>query len=298
MSAIGLEHTAVPQNRLLQLLRRHPLVWYFLIAFAFTWTYDLLFLVRFPLPDILGRSTPRDFGPSVAALVMTAVVAGRPGLARLLRRLVLWRVTVAWYLFALLGIPAIYILGILLVPGALASFTAPSPGRWLLYPVLFLVILVLGGPLFEEPGWRGFALPRLQERWGPLPGAVILGFLWATWHATEYLTPDFSAANGGLTLRGVGVFALAAIGFSVILTWVFNHTHASLLIAILLHTAINWSQGLTSDLFPAAAFNETGPVVAFGVTALVIAAATRGRLGYARPGDGSGRGPSEVVGRP
>jgi membrane protease YdiL (CAAX protease family) len=297
MSAIGLEHAAVRQNRLLALPRQHPLVCYFVIAYAFTWTYDLLFLVLFPLPDVLGRSAPRDLGPSVAALVMTAVVAGKPGLKRLCQRLVLWRVNVVWYLFVALGVPAIYILGILLAPGALASFTAPSLGRWLLYPVLFLVIMVLGGPLFEEPGWRGFALPRLQERWGALAGAVILGLLWAGWHATEYLTPDFASANGGLTVKGVSVFVLAAVSFSVIITWVFNHTQASLLIAILLHTFINWSQGLTSDLFPAAGFSETGPVIAFGLTALVIAVATRGRLGYVRPGDDAGRSPGAVVGQ-
>src|SRR2546423_509777 len=80
----------------LQLLRRYPLLCYFLIAYAFTWTYDLLFLVLFPLPDVLGRTTPRDFGPSVAALIMTAALAGKPGLRRFFRRLLLWRVPVVW----------------------------------------------------------------------------------------------------------------------------------------------------------------------------------------------------------
>jgi membrane protease YdiL (CAAX protease family) len=297
MSAIGLEHADVRQNRLLALLRQQPLICYFVIAYAFTWTYDLLFLVLFPLPDVLGRSAPRDLGPSVAAIIMTAAVAGKPGLKRLGQRLVLWRVNVGWYLVVALGVPAIYLLSILLIPGALASFTTPAPGRWLLYPVFFLVIMVLGGPLFEEPGWRGFALPRLQARWGPLAGAVILGLLWAGWHATEYLTPDFASANGGLTVKGISIFVLAAVSFSVIITWVFNHTQASLLIAILLHTFINWSQGLTSDLFPAAGFNETGPVVAFVLTALVIVMATRGRLGYVRPGDDAGRVSGAVVGQ-
>lgn len=92
MSAIGLEHADVRQNRLLALLRQQPLICYFVIAYAFTWTYDLLFLVLFPLPDVLGRSAPRDLGPSVAAIIMTAAVAGKPGLKRLGQRLVLWRV--------------------------------------------------------------------------------------------------------------------------------------------------------------------------------------------------------------
>src|SRR5438874_8844642 len=77
---------AARPNRLLWLLRRYPLLGYFLIAYAFTAAFDLLVTARFP--D--APSFPRDFGPSVAALVLTAAIAGKPGLKRLLRRLVLW----------------------------------------------------------------------------------------------------------------------------------------------------------------------------------------------------------------
>jgi membrane protease YdiL (CAAX protease family) len=276
----------------LALLRRYPLPCYFVIACAVTWTYDLLFLILFPLPDVLGRTTPRDFGPTVAALVVTAAIAGRPGLRDLRRRLVLWRVRAGWYLVPFLGVPALYLLGILLVPGALASFTVPAPATVLLWAALFVVGLVLGGPLLEEPGWRGFALPRLQERCGPVAGSVVVGLLWAAWHAPEYLTPDFAAANGGLTVGGVGVFALALVSFSVVVTWVFNHTRGSVLIAILLHAAFDWSQVVTGALFPAAAFNEVGPVIAFGLAALLLVAATRGRLGHVRPGTSAAPGPA------
>jgi len=285
---------AARRNRLLGLLRRYPLLSYFLIAYAFTSAYDLLVLARFP--D--APSFPRDFGPSLAALVLTAATAGTPGLKRLLRRLALWRVPVGWYLFVLLGIPAIYVLGLLLVPGTLASFTPPSSVGWLLFPGVlgFVGTLVIGGPLFEEPGWRGFALPRMQTRWGPLAGTLLLGVLWATWHFTEYLTsPDFAATNGGgLTPRAAGVLVLSAISFSVIMTWVFNHTRGSVLLAILVHTAINWSQLVTSGLFPAAGTNEEGPLVTFGLTALVLVLVTRGRLGYAWAGGEASAGSAEI----
>src|SRR4029450_10810537 len=75
-------------NPLLQFLRRHPLLSYFVIAYAFTSAYDLLILR--PFPDFV--SFPRDFGPSLAAVIVTAAVAGKSGLTQLLRRLVLWRV--------------------------------------------------------------------------------------------------------------------------------------------------------------------------------------------------------------
>jgi membrane protease YdiL (CAAX protease family) len=271
---------AARPNGPLRLLRQYPLISYFVIAYAWTAAYDLLVQARFE--DV--PSFPRDFGPSLAALVVTAATAGTPGIRRLLGRIVLWRVGVRWYLFTILCLPALYTLGILVVPGALASFTPLSPVEWLLWPGLLGLVatVVIGGPLFEEPGWRGFALPRLQQRWGPVAGAGLLGLLWATWHLTEYASADFAATNGGgLSAPGFAVFALDAISFSVIITWVFNHTHGSVLMAILVHTFINWSQLLTSAVFPAAGTNEVGPLITYGSLALVLIVATRGRLGYA-----------------
>ena len=149
-------------------LRRQPLLWYFVLAFAWTWAFVIVFLILFPLPDILVRTTPGDFGPLIAAIVMSGIVAGRPGVKSLFRRMVQWRVGLLWYAFALIGIPLLYIASIAAVPGALGSFKAPELSTVLTYPVFYIVLLAIGGPLTEEPGWRGFALPRLQQRWGPL----------------------------------------------------------------------------------------------------------------------------------
>ena len=78
------------------------------------------------------------------------------------------------------------------------------------------------------------------------------------------------------------IFLLATVIFSVLITWAFNNTGGSLLIAILIHTAINFTQALTSDLFPAAAYNEVVPVAVFGTAAVIVVIATRGRLGFKR----------------
>src|SRR6266478_4597921 len=274
------ENATDSSSRAMQLLRRHPLISFFVLAYAISWTYVLVFLVVWPLPDTMVTDTPELLGPVVAGFVMTAVVSGKAGVRHLLRRFVLWRVGTVWYLLALLGIPALYFASIVLVPGAIASFKAPALSMAVLYPVLFLVVMVLDGPLLEEPGWRGFALPRLQTRWGPLLGTVILGIMWAGWHAPQYFTKTFAAANGGLSVSGVIVFLLAVVSFSVLITWAFNNTGGSLLIAILIHTAINFTQALTSDLFPAAAYNEVVPVAVFGAAAVIIVVATRGRLGF------------------
>jgi membrane protease YdiL (CAAX protease family) len=265
------------------LMRRHSLVWFFVIAFAWTWAFVIVFLILFPLPDIIVRTTPGDLGPLIAAIVMSAVVAGRAGVRQLLKRMVQWRVGLVWYAFALIGMPLLYIASIAAVPGALASFKTPELSTVLAYPVFYIVLLVIGGPLTEEPGWRGFALSRLQQRWGPLVGTVTLGLLWAAWHLPNYFRPDWAAVNGGLSFTGIAIFAAAAVSMSMIITWAFNHTGGSIMIAILIHASLNFSQGLTGDLFPAAKNNEVGPVAALAILALAIAIATRGRLGYSGP---------------
>ncbi len=279
----GAAKGATIHANVIDLLRRQPLVSFFVIAFAWTWAFVIVFLILFPLPDIMVRTTPGDFGPLIAAIVMSGVVAGRAGVKQLLKRIVQWRVGLVWYAFALIGMPLLYIASIAAVPGALASFKAPELSTVLLYPVFYVVLLAIGGPLTEEPGWRGFALARLQQRWGPLVGTVILGLMWAAWHLPNYFRPDWAAVNGGLSFTGIAAFAIVAVSMSMIITWAFNHTGGSILIAILIHASLNFSQGLTGDLFPAAKNNEVGPLVALAVVALVIAISTRGKLGYAGP---------------
>jgi len=103
-------------------------------------------------------------GPTLSAFVVTGAIEGREGVRRLLGRMVLWRVGFRWYLVVLVGTPAIVVLSTLAMPGALASFQAEAVPRVLfLYVVAGLFFLFAGGPFFEEIGWRGFALPRLQR---------------------------------------------------------------------------------------------------------------------------------------
>jgi membrane protease YdiL (CAAX protease family) len=103
-----------------------------------------------------------------------------------------------WCLFVLLGIPVMLTLGALVVPGTLASFEPLPPLSALTsYLILFIYpALIIGGPLGEEPGWRGFALPRLQRRYGPLVGTLILSPLWAFWHVPIWLTAWRAAGKG------------------------------------------------------------------------------------------------------
>jgi uncharacterized protein len=137
------------------LLARHPLVSYFLIAFAFSWT--LLFSVLLSKdglgllphgvsPALASVIVPASlFGPSVVALVITAATEGRAGLGRWLRLIVRWRVGLRWYLFVLLGLPAVMVLGTLLRPGALASFDISALPSVIAYLGAFAFMVFLGG---------------------------------------------------------------------------------------------------------------------------------------------------------
>ena len=128
---------------------------------------------------------------------MTGITEGMIGIRRLLRRYVLWRVEFRWYLFVLLGLPAIELMGAIIVPGALASFDPTKlPALLISYVPFFVITFLLGGPLGEEPGWRGFALLRLQPLHGPLIGSLILGVLWASWHLPLFWSGVWSGGAG------------------------------------------------------------------------------------------------------
>jgi membrane protease YdiL (CAAX protease family) len=199
----------------------------------------------------------------------------------LLRRIVLWRVGFRWYAFVLLGIPAIVLVSALVMPGALASFDASAvPRVMFLYVVAGLFFLFAGGPFFEEIGWRGFALPRLQGLYGPLGGTLILGVLWALWHLPLFLIPTWDTPHG--SPLDVALFVVLAIGIAVVLTWVFNNTKGSVLMTILAHGSFNMGVASAYDLFPTPSVTEgfANFVIGFGVAAVVIVSLTRGRLGY------------------
>jgi len=220
-------------------------------------------------------------GPTLSAFIMTSVTEGREGVRRLLRRIVLWRVGFRWYLFVLLGIPAIIVLSTVVMPGALASFQASAvPSTLFLYVVAGPVMLFAGGPVFEEIGWRGFALPRLQRLHGPLLGSLVLGSLWALWHLPLFLIPAWDTPHG--SLLDVALFVIWAVSITVIFTWVFNNTKGSVLLAILAHGSVNSAAVAVYGLFPTPAVTSsiTNFVIGFGVAAVVVVALTRGRLGY------------------
>ena len=180
-----------------------------------------------PTPLIYVRTA----GPTIAAFVVLTIISGRPGVLRLLRSYVHWRVGVPWYLLTLIGFPVLMFLSFVVVPGALADYVAPG---WSFVPsylgTFAYSVTLAGGPLLEEGGWRGFALPRLQRLHGPLVGTLILGALWGLWHLPAYLPSYFvgslSQTGPDATFLSTGVtlveYLIGIMGFSVVMSWVFT----------------------------------------------------------------------------
>jgi membrane protease YdiL (CAAX protease family) len=277
-----------------KLLRAHPLVSFFALAYGLTW---LLWapMVFAGLPAFSPtRHVPSAYalpgvmiGVTGSALLMTAVTTGRPGLRRLWQRLTCWDVGVRWYLVALLMIPLgqLLLTALLIGPGALRALT---PAALALYPLAFLSHFVFG-PLFEETGWRGFALPRMQHRFGPLRGSVLLGLLWGGWHFFLYI-PSWIGGGGVSAVASALTFVAFTVTVSVVFTWLSNNTRASLLLAMLLHGSINGTATYVQVLADrgiiapdAAVFSAGfGTVLVAALAAVVIAWLTRRRLSYPR----------------
>ena len=225
--------------------RAFPLM-YFVLALALTWVLwwpaalEARGLISLPIPaQPLGA-----FGPLVAAVIVTAQESGRAGLRSLLGRILQWRVAPIWYGVALLGPILLYLAALALA--VLLGGQPPSLGA-LIGVVPILVILTLYMVFFvalgEEVGWRGYALPALQARYGALVASVILGAMWALWHLPLFFNPDLHYSDLPFVLQLA--FQIPA---AILFTWVFNSTGGSVLIAILMHAVLNASTRLWSAM--------------------------------------------------
>jgi membrane protease YdiL (CAAX protease family) len=247
-------------NPIVALIKRRPLVAYFVLAYALTWSMVLLTRLSL-LFAFLGL-----FGPAAAALIVTAIDEGRAGVRALLQHVVQWRVGALWYAVAL-GLPillGLVVAGLHTLLGGAYTFRPGGP----LALSLVLGVLVLG----EELGWRGYALPRLQARFGGLAASVILGALWAAWHLANVTIPGLERYGYGFS-----AFALFVIAQTILFTWIANNTRASVLLAWLFHAAINAAGSQLSIGDELRQWWLSGAV--YGVAALIVVLVAGPQLG-------------------
>jgi membrane protease YdiL (CAAX protease family) len=183
----------------------------------------------------------QDFSFSLAGIIMIAVVYGRDGLKELGQRLIRWRVNWKWYLFAFLPFGLYFLATVFSESIGSFKFTGNTLVTILFQAETgFLVYLFLRGPMGEELGLRGFALPRLQSYRSPFLASVIIGVFWAAWHIPVLIGRD---------LVSVIAFLLLAFVLSFIFTFLFNKSNGSLIPVLLFHAAQN-SEEIFEVIFP------------------------------------------------
>jgi len=243
------------------------------------------------LPWYTGRGSIIIAAPSIAAIVVALLADGWQGFMDILRRLGRWQTNWQWYVFVLFSPAALYLIAVgvhVLLGGTAPQFTLLTENTQMVLMVFIAFLLPWQSSAFlEEIGLRGYALEKLQNKYGPMVGTLILGAFFGAWLLPEFFQPDtFQYAMRGLSFYPW--FILTEIGWSILMTWAYNHTNKSALIAgYLFHTAFNtWSLVVLTDAIPGdplPIFDQTLFVVASVVVALISAfvlAATRGQLGY------------------
>jgi len=231
---------------------------FLIITFGLTWGIIALYIF---LPDQMiatfGQITGEHplfylatYGPAVAALVLVLFKTKWQGMRRFLSRLLLWRAPAVWYLFLLLGIPALFYIGAT-VKGLTLSEMVPVSSLSVYLGAL--AMFAIKGPV-EEIGWRGFALPLLQRKMSPLWAGLLIGIVWGFWHLPAFLLSGTPQSAWSFSDFFVGTIAL-----SIIATALFNASRGSILLPVLFHLQV------INPLWPDAQPYDTIPFVVAAV---------------------------------
>lgn len=241
---------------------------YLAITFGLSWGFIVL-LIFFPqqVAVLFGELSAQNplfilavYSPAIAAFILVMHHAGVQGLRRYLSRLLLWRVHWVWYAYIFIGIPFLFYAGAA-IKGNL--FTDPFPfSVWYeVFPALAFMLIL--GPV-EEFGWRGFALPLLQQYFAPIWAGLILGVIWGIWHL-----PAFYLSGTPQSAWSFFPFFVASIAVSVMITPLFNASGGSILLPLLVHWQLN------NPIFPDAAPYDT---IMFVTAAIIVVIINRKRM--------------------
>ena len=257
------------------LVQKYPLTTFFLLAFGLTWIFMItdalgshnIIPFRLPIPLLIVMG----YMPTLAAVIVTGLTKGRAGVRALFGKLLIARVGIKWYAFALFGYGAMSVAAI-----GLANLFGGSPASPVLSDEMshasgcvamiinvILLYIILGLINGEELAWRGFALPRLQGKYNALTSSIILGVIWGLFHLPLFFTVTGSSQAD----MSFVPFLVSTSILSVLFTWLFNNTRGSVLMAYLLHAATNtWTRVFAID-------HSVNPHVSqalTGITALIV----------------------------
>ena len=234
-------------QRVLRVIENHPVLCFYVLAFLISWSSWIpqllfayqLFPLDHPLFNFLGGA-----GPTLAAVIVLWVTKGRNSVGELFATLGKWKAPLFWYLFVFLF--WFTAAGCALVLGKFFGVPIPDFGSFLWITLLPIFITMLLSNVWEEIGWRGFALPELQKKYSDWQIVLIMGVLWSVWHLPLMLNPTSPMA--GLPWLAEVLFSLA---LTTLYIWIYNHTERSLFFVTIFHAMSNTIAYilLTMDVF-------------------------------------------------
>jgi len=268
---------------------KRMLILFFVLAYLIIWVVLLPILV-FP-----QRADQLDFllmiaayAPFLAAIITTLVYEGRAGLWTWIKSVFKWRIPFVWYLIGGVLINFLFVglhIGLYILLGGHIVIAGGDP-PWYSYLVTFPIIVFLSFPfgsgMGEETGWRGFALPKLLERYSPVTASVILGLLWGFWHTPALLMQSWEGSTQGMLLF------VYVIPLTIIMTWVYLKSRRSIIPLMLMHTGGNiYGSMLTSSLIMETVLVDSPGLdftilktIYYTVVAVLLLVVTKGQLGY------------------
>ena len=255
------------------LIRKYPLSSFIIITLLYSWTLWLLMILssRGLLPFRFPTNFLGSFGPAVGALIVTGICDGGAGIKSIFRSMLRFKASFKSYCQSLFLIIIVYA-----VTSAVSWFTnrevltlsgLPGAGEMVAY---FLIIALLGGPLGEETGWRGFLQPRLMKKFNPVVSSLLIALIWFIWHIPLFWLEGAAQAGSSMIYFGIMVLAM-----SFLFTILYIESNGSLFHAMLFHTMINYvSAYILPSLLPAAesdkSFGHLSTYVIAGITLIFI----------------------------
>jgi membrane protease YdiL (CAAX protease family) len=186
------------------------------------------------------------YSASLAGVILTIIVSGKSGLREMFRRLLIWRVGIGWWAFALIAFALMYLGGLVLAALFSDSTLALKLAKplYMFFP-LFIMKFFLDAGLGEELGWRGFLLPRLQARYSALVSSIIVGIVWGLWHLPLFMLKGMSPTyemgqTFGVVPSLLGYTVFIVVPYAILFTWMYNNTKGSLLLAFVFHSSQAW----------------------------------------------------------
>jgi membrane protease YdiL (CAAX protease family) len=228
-------------------VKNHPVIWFYILAFAISWfgwvplALGSRGIAPFDNPYFQILLIFPAVGPTLAAIIVLVIMHGKTGVQGLFKAFIQWRVGFIWYIIAVLG-PVILFFAAQLTTRVF-GLPAIYPGQQGISFFLTVFVSSLVANPWEEIGWRGFALPRLQKQYSALLASLIVGILWGLWHLPLFFWVGGSMADYPFIPWFIGIIADAFL-----FTWLYNSTKGSLLLVALFHISLNTTGALISGV--------------------------------------------------